>query len=457
MRSARLALGVIVATYSLFALALPAVAQRSEQRSGQASATTTSPPVYSVDVIGSGVPRAINGRGQVVGWTGSPTRAFIWTAGVGTQALPHLGVGPSVAYDINDLGQVVGESSGRAVRWSNGTAQDLGTLEPGGSSTATGINELSHVTGSATAGGELHAFLFTDAEGMTDATPTTAVRAVWRINERDQITGYRSLFNANRAFRWTAGTLEDLGLAEGFAHSFGLDINDSGQVSGAATSATGASERLARFTDGVGWELLGGFGETNLGYGLNNEGTVVGEGVPVGGPTTGVVFFDGLGLFDLDELVPGTEWNLLFAADVNDAGQIAALAFNTVTGQSSAVRLTPAGPASSASAHVGGITVALEPRGRAATGLATVSIVNGSGGSVGGATVVGDWLLNGAPFQIGQSAVTDATGRAQLRSNRIKRVASRDTLTFCVTEVRHPELAYDEGANAETCDAATVP
>lgn len=451
----RLALGVAIATCGLLGLALPAAAERSAPRV-QTAASSASPPTYRVDVVGSGVPRAINGHGQVVGWTGFPTRAFIWTPGTGMQLLPDLGAGPSVAYDINDLGQVVGESSSRAVRWSNGSIQDLGTLEPGGSSSATGINELSHVTGSATAGGELHAFIFTDAEGMIDVTPTTPVRAVWRINEADQITGYRSLFNANRAFRWKDGVLEDLGLAEGFAHSFGLDINDSGQVSGAATSATGSSERLARFTDGIGWELLGGFGETNLGYGLNNDGTVVGEGVPIGGPTTAVVYFDGLGLFDLDELVPGTEWNLLFAADVNDAGQIAAHAFNTVTGQSAGLRLTPTATASNAM-HVGAIAVALERRGRSASGLATVTVVNSSGGAVAGATVVGNWLLNGTLFQAGQSAVTDAAGRAQLRSNRIKQVTSRDTLTFCVTDVRHPDLAYDQGANAETCEHVVVP
>lgn len=455
-RPYRFASGVVVSASVFLALAFPAIAQWSESRSVGATVARTTPPAYRVDVIGSGVPRAINGSGQVVGWTGSPTRAFIWTQGIGVQELPHFAAGPSVAYDVNDRGQVVGESAGHAVRWTNGAAQNLGTLEPGGSSSATGINELSHVAGSATVGGQLHAFLFTDADGMVDITPTTAVRAVWRINEHDQIAGYRSLFNGNRAFRWTGGVLEDLGIPADFAHSFGLDLNDSGQVSGAATSATGNSERVARFTDGVGWELLGGVGETNLGYGLNSAGDVVGEGVPVSGPTTGVVFFDGLGLFDLDDLVPGTEWNVLFAADINDAGQIAALAFNTVTGQSAAVRLSPSESQSTAM-HVGDVTVALDLRGRAANGLATVTVVDGSGTAVSGATVVGDWLLNGAAFQAGSTAATGVDGSASLRSDRIKRVRSGDALAFCVRDVRHADFGYDAGSNTETCGSAVVP
>ena len=455
-RLRHVASGVAFAAGVLLLFAYPATAQWSEPRSVDAAATT-SPPVYRIDVVGSGVPRAINNRGDVAGWTGSPTRAFLWTPAAGMQVLPHLGTGPSVAYDVNDLGQVVGESAGHAVRWSNGGAQDLGVLEPGGSSTATGINELGHVAGSATVGGVLHAFLFTDANGLTDITPDTAVRAVWRINERDQIAGYRSLFNSNRAFRWTSGVLEDLGAPTDFPHSFGLDINDSGQVSGATTSATGNSERVARFTDGVGWELLGGFGETNLGYGLNNGGTVVGEGVPVSGPTTAVAFFDGLGMFDLDELVPGTEWNLLFAADVNDAGQIAALAFNTVSGQSATLRLTPNETTQTSTVHIADVTVALERRARGANGLATVTVVDESGSAVSGATVVGDWLLNGAAFQAGSTASTGADGRARLRSDRIKRVRSDDTLAFCVTDVRHADFGYEPGSNTETCGQAVVP
>jgi probable HAF family extracellular repeat protein len=437
---------------ALLLFALPATAQRSTS-----SEAATSPPVYRIDVVGSGVPRAINNRGEIVGWTGSPTRAFFWTPATGMQVLPHLGTGPSVAYDVNDLGQVVGESAGRAVRWTNGAAQDLGTLEQGGSSTATGINELGHVTGSATVGGVLHAFLFTDANGLTDITPGTEVRAVWRINESDQITGYRSLFGANRAFRWTSGVLEDLGVHPDFAHSFGLDINDSGRVSGAVTSATGNSERVARFTDGVGWELLGGFGETNLGYGLNNDGTVVGEGIPVSGLVTAVAFFDGLGMFDLDELVPGTEWNLLLAADVNDAGQIAALAFNTVTGQSATLRLTPSGTTQPATMHVADVTVTLDQRGRGGNGVASVAVADGSGAAVAGASVAGDWLLNGAVIQAGRTAVTGTDGRAQVRSDRIGRLRRGDVLAFCVTGVSHSAFTYDPGANAETCAQAVVP
>lgn len=154
--------------------------------------------------------------------------------------------------------------------------------------------------------------------------------------------------------------------------------------------------------------------------------------------------------------MPGTEWNVLFAADINDAGQIAALAFNTVTGQSAAVRLSPSESQSTAM-HVGDVTVALDLRGRAANGLATVTVVDGSGTAVSGATVVGDWLLNGAAFQAGSTAVTGVDGSASLRSDRIKRVRSGDALAFCVRDVRHADFGYDAGSNTETCGSAVVP
>jgi hypothetical protein len=274
---------------------------------------------------------------------------------------------------------------------------------------------------------------------------------VWGLNERDQLTGHRSAFG-NRAFRWTNGALEDLGVAEGFAHSFGSALNDSGQVAGSVSSATGNSTRLARFSDGLGWEILGGLGEDNRAFGINNQGTVVGEGVPAAGPVTAVAFFDGLGLFDLDELVPGTEWNLISAKDINDRDQITASGFNTVTGRFAALRLTPV-----PRMRVADVSVALGLRGRGATGLATVALVDEGGSPVSGATAVGDWSHNGTVVQAGQSAVTGADGMASFRSDRIKRLSSGDVLSFCVTDVSHPDFGYDARSNAETCAQAVAP
>jgi probable HAF family extracellular repeat protein len=88
---------------------------------------------------------AINNNGQVVGSADSSTnfgRAFLFSGGVMTD------LGPGVARDINDAGQVVGTIGSHAFLYSGGVMHDLGTFG-GPFSGATGINNLGQVVGSA--------------------------------------------------------------------------------------------------------------------------------------------------------------------------------------------------------------------------------------------------------------------------------------------------------------------
>jgi probable HAF family extracellular repeat protein len=111
-------------------------------------------------------------------------------------------------------------------------------------------------------------------------------------------------------------------------------------VAGNSTSASGNSERFARFTDGSGLQDLGGVGEHNVALGINASGQVVG--------TAGLSakraarYTDAAGLRDLNTLIdPSLGWVLLAANDVNDVEQIVGYAFNNFTGQTHAVRLRP--------------------------------------------------------------------------------------------------------------------
>jgi probable HAF family extracellular repeat protein len=194
----------------------------------------------------------INDLGQIVGGAGNPYRAFIWANG----SLQDLGVPPfSVALGINSTGQVVGEMSmadgphaflwtqgriqdlgsigapwrdlcineagqvagsvgvkvgelyrSRAVRWTGGVKQDLGSLPGGNWSSVGGINAAGDVVGEATiADGNYHAFLYTDAMGMIDLNTRIDLTLGWQltsaagINDRGQIVG-----RGIRDYQWHA-------------------------------------------------------------------------------------------------------------------------------------------------------------------------------------------------------------------------------------------------------------
>ena len=316
---------------------------------------------YAVEDLGalagdsSSVAWAINENGDAVGWSMGPngTRGFVFTNASGMVALPGLPNRPrTVARDINDAGIVVGSANaggtdlGRAVLWSSGSVQDLGTLETGFYSEALGVNAFSEVVGwSFTNGGSglsgVHGFLYSStARTLVDLTPNSDTGYALDINDAGQVTGYKTAVGGYHAFRWQAGTFLDLGVLPGFAHSFGWAINAFGDVTGNSRSASGNSEQLFRYTNGRGLQNLGGTGQHNVALGINSSGEVV--GTKGNSQKRAVRYTDAGGLQDLNTLIdPSLGWVILAAHDINDAGQIVGYAFNNVTGLTHAVRLQP--------------------------------------------------------------------------------------------------------------------
>src|SRR5262245_53227428 len=156
----------------------------------------------------------------------------------------------SKATDVNNAGQVVGESDGHAFLWdaANGMT-DLGTPLGFTRSSAAGINEAGQVTGTASYFDFLShssAFLWDAANGMTalGAGPTYTDSQATAINDAGQVVGY--WWNGSDpfgpAFLWTpdspnglTGSFTDLGMLPGDTDSNATAINNAGQVVGSST------------------------------------------------------------------------------------------------------------------------------------------------------------------------------------------------------------------------------
>jgi probable HAF family extracellular repeat protein len=416
--------------------------------SGQAAAATT---YYIVQDLGalpgdsSSVAWGINQQGDVVGWSNGPngTRAFVFTDAGGMVALPGLPDKPrTLARRINDSGDIVGTANaggtdlGHAVRWRGGIIKDLGTLAAGAYSEGWGINNFGDVVGeSYTDGGSfvgVHAFLYTDANGMVDLTPTSDTGRARDINDARQVTGYKTALGGYHAFRWTSGIFQDLGVLPGFADSFGYAIEASGRVAGSSSNAYGNSEHLFRFTDGVGMQDLGGVGEHNTAWSINGAGNVVGA---LGqSASRAFLYTDEAGLKDLNTLIdPSLGWVLLGAFDINDAGQIVGYGFNNFTQTTHAVRLQPTStPPSECSFNClrsTAINLTAKTVHRVVTVKGQVTVRDENGNPVPEALIAATWTLPNGTTQ-SQNAWTDSKGLALFSTS-----LSRGTYTLTVVNI----------------------
>jgi len=309
-------------------------------------------------LIDSSQAAAVNARGVVVGVSENglidplngvlAVHAVVWNDGQIIDLGTLEGGYESLASDINDRGEVVGNSQNaipdpfgyggvqtRAVLWRNGTLQDLGTLGTGNDAITNFVNERGQVAGwsytnstpSPVRGSPTQdPYLWENGAMLDLGTLGGTLGFPMALNDRGQVVGQSNLAGdlTFRPFLWTKpGPMQDLGT---FGGNFGSAfwINDSGDVVGAASFPGDQIVHAFLWKDGVKTDLGTLDGDsTSDAIGVNSKDQAVGSSVSGNGFVRGFLWENG-SMFDLNTLIsPGSKLNLYFPSIINDRGEIA--------------------------------------------------------------------------------------------------------------------------------------
>jgi probable HAF family extracellular repeat protein len=254
----------------------------------------------------------LNDRGQVVGQSDTGelsddgqyiSLAFLADAD-GVRSLGTLpGYRFSQAFGINNRGVSAGwvynsppvaTAPPRAVIFRrDGTICELGTLG-GSSSVAFALNDREQIVGrSRTARGEQHAFLYENGIMKDLGTLGGNLSTARAINARGWIVGSarRSTPGPLYAFVVMQGVMHELGTLGG-DYSEAFAINDAGLIVGAAQTSSGEPHAFACF-QGAMTDLGTLGGSYSLALGVNDRGDIVGEAETAHGEVHAFLYRDG--------------------------------------------------------------------------------------------------------------------------------------------------------------------
>lgn len=276
---------------------------------------------------GTGGVFAVNIFGEVVGQQSN--QPFLYSGGT-TTILDVSGY----ATDINSKHQVVGvSSSNHAFLYDNGTMTDIGDLGYGYDVYAEGINDAGQIVGTSLNGtgtGFSRAFIYTNGTMISLGTLGGGGSSYgFDINNLGDAVGDSN----NRAFIYKDGSMSDIGTLGG-SMGFARSINDSREIVGYSHITGNAHVHAFVNHDGTMIDLTPAYSGDSWAWDINNNGQIVG--------TFGdrAFLYDNDLLTDLNTLLPSdSNWSLIHARSINDAGQIAGEGF--LNGEFHAFLLSP--------------------------------------------------------------------------------------------------------------------
>ena len=314
----------------------------------------------------------LNNLGDVVGCSDTQTvqgypctglvagqHAFYWSKSGGMKDLGTMQSGTvSGATGINDAGTVVGYSNiaGQPVtnfyafQWTAaGGMVNLGTLWGGNSSAAFEVNSAGVITGDSFLGnGLVNAASWTNQKIRNlGSLPKAIFTAGLDINDSGQIVG-ESVFTygppfSSHAFLWNGSSMKDLGTLPGGLTSVANAINAPGVIVGQSDGAfTRGSWHAVLWNSSLKIQDLGVLpgGTYSMAFGVNDSSVVVGYGNLFNNAPHAMIWTSAGGMQDLNSLIPaGSGWVLVNANAINNVGQITG--YGTKGGHNRAFLLTP--------------------------------------------------------------------------------------------------------------------
>jgi probable HAF family extracellular repeat protein len=275
-------------------------------------------------------PFGINNLGQITGIFSDSegTHSFLLDDGVFTTIEVPEAVGKTLAFDINDEGQIAGAYDVEAHGVLRDRRGNFTTLDhPDGveETILTGINNRGQIVGGyLDAEGTLRSFLLDDGVFTTIDVPGALSVGANKINDRGQIVGvYSTLTNRNHAFP-AHGFLWDRGVVTlidvpGAVHTSPTDIDNNGRIVGWYADAAGTPHGFQRDSTGRITTIDVPDAISNTIQGINERGQMIGEYLDADGKLHGYLR-DERGVITIIDAPDATQGTLPSA--INNRGDI---------------------------------------------------------------------------------------------------------------------------------------